>query len=275
MKTTFCQGDKNFLVLFLIFLLSFRMTMSRRVIQITNYNNNNNLPQQNSNSLNNAKPNNIDIDNFSKISQNELLKIINHSNLKILKVKPVIIFVDDYFPLKYVKKFFDSMIENYTPIKLPTGSEAINLGNTSLNTIQINKILILCKAQTKENEQHQLIPKLPFREMEKILREINNKDENQIKRSILDLIIPQLEILSKSMKKTCKGVNEYVSQIKDSLSNSLINNNSQNIKKKDNISEFVDNNFRGLISELTNSLKLNNFTNSGKWFGKLLTYFSN
>jgi len=211
------------------------------------------------------------------ISKNDLLEILKKSNLKIMKLYPKIIYVDDYFPSKYVELFFTNLMENF------------QMKDSQKDIINRYKNLLICKQS--DNPESQLIPKQFFRNLEINLRklttnsDLNSNTQEDIENefnNILSSILNNLEQIAKSLKKMCKGQMEFIKLVKSNIN---LNTNKNMKSKKFSSKKFkkvpvikglqlLDNGMNSLASQAAYSLKVHNFDKSGVLLSKLLNYIS-
>lgn len=134
-------------------------------------------------------------------------------------------------------------------------------------TKSANKIIkleskLICKDSV--NEEYKYFPKIHFIEIERELRKTqllkSESPYNNFKR-----IFENLEIIAKLMGRICKGAKEFIKMIKKQILT------ESNFKDKDdkNVVDFSKNNIKNNSLEVANSLKLHNFSMSGKLLAKL------
>lgn len=228
----------------------------------------------------------IEKDSFSEISQEKLIKYVNNANIKIFKVKPLIKFVDENFPMKYVKKFFRNLMDNFESTTLEENKKNMSKNFAKIPTLIKVKTLLICKESTKK-EDFLLVPRVYFFELEKYARLLlsQNTDNTFIPTNEngknLQNIIKTLGKIANSMKGTCKGQEQYVKFITENMNKISAKNlqklksyNSKNLKNSNSILDFTENNYKGLLSQLIYALKSHNFEKSGISLAKVLNFIS-
>lgn len=188
--------------------------------------------------------------NFKNISQQQLLKILGKSNMKVMKIKPKIIFVDEFFPLKYVEQFWKNLMDDF------------QTENLSSHKIKRQRTLLICKYVN--NMEYQLVDKNNFRLLEENLRDLSQLKNSQDQKYLgvyLEKIIDDLEKVAQTTKRVCKGPKGFVDLIRQKIDSKKL----KRIGKKSEaaLGSFVDNGIKGVAAQAAYYLKLHNFPKSG------------
>lgn len=189
----------------------------------------------------------------SKNFKKKYISEIKHFKSK--KNKQHVIYIDDYYPLKYVKIFFENLIKKFQ-VK----------SNINKN-IQKIKTYITCKNHI-DNPRLKLISKENFTQLE-ITTRLQMASKNDYAAFLKDILISLKEI-AREIERTCKGPMQYIKLINDQLY--FKSQNVSNTKKilsnqyKNYLSSTNDN----IINHLAYTLKVHNFEDSGKLLGLLI-----
>ena len=206
------------------------------------------------------------VDNYvTSIPYSTLEGLIKHNNYNNSprnlnfhkKKKREIIFIDDYYPLKYTKQFFENLMNNF---KIKSGKN---------NIIENVKTLMTCKFHVT-NQRLKLISKEPFKQIEISMRlQIASKGDDYLR--LLKEILEYLGDIAKELGRVCKGPQEYIELVKDKILD--INVDKLGCSKKSKLikkQKYANIKKDKLINHIAYSMRLHNFEESGKFIGMLI-----
>jgi hypothetical protein len=208
------------------------------------------------------------VDNYeTSIPASTLENVLKHSyynynysprNLNFHKKKKrEIIFIDDYYPLKYTKQFFENLMNNF------------QIKSEKNNIIENVKNLMTCKFHVT-NQKLKLISKEPFKQIEISMRlQIASKEDDYLR--LLKEILKYLGDIAKELSRVCKGPQEFIELVKDKILN--INVDKLGYSKKSKIikkQKYPNLKKDKLINHIAYSMRVHNFEESGKLLGMLI-----
>jgi hypothetical protein len=187
-----------------------------------------------------------------KINRKNILKI-KHNRQK--KYKQQVIYIDDYYPLKYVKLFFENLMSKF------------QIKSNVDKRIQNIKTYLMCKNHI-DSPRLKFISKENFTQLEITIR-LQIASRNDYVAFLKDIMISLKEI-ARELERTCKGPMEYIKLINDQLY--FKTQRVNNIKKilSNHYQNYLNSTKDNIINHLAYSLKVHNFEESGKLLGLLI-----